>query len=90
MRDASGRARAYERAVVDLLETYVLEDRAGDTFRGMIVGRGRGQVTVQLVDPAIITAVAGDGLAVGHWVDVRLVSADEAARHLEWEVVGRG
>lgn len=87
MRDANGRARAYERAVVDLVETYLVERRQGESFDAMIVGRGRGTVTIQLVDPAIITQVDADGLTVGDWVRVRLSSVDHEQRRLGWTVV---
>ena len=37
LRSSASRARAYERAILDLVEAGVLADRVGETFAGVVV-----------------------------------------------------
>lgn len=88
MRESGRRARAYERAVMDLLEAASLAGRVGDVFTGVIVeadedeGR-RGEVMVR--DAAILAVVeSAVRLPVGEEVPVRLVDADPARRSVRF------
>jgi len=78
MARADQAAHRYERAVVDWVEACVLQPRVGEVFTGTVVEvepeKHRGTVVIQ--DPAVETRVEGDGLPLGHEVQVRLVSAD--------------
>ncbi|GJM36741.1 MAG: ribonuclease R [Acidimicrobiales bacterium] len=88
MGGASQRDRTLERAVVDYVEAMVLTRRVGDTFHAVVTDvddRGRGRV--QLRDPAVVARVAGDGLALGSEVVVRLDEADPDQRLVRFSVV---
>lgn len=88
MGSASQRDRTLERAVVDYVEAMVLTQRVGDTFEAVVTDvddRGRGRV--QLRDPAVVARVAGDGLALGSEVRVRLDEADPDQRLVRFSVV---
>jgi len=77
MRAAEQRAKRYERAIIDLLEVFVLAGRSRETFTGTVVevdrGRDRGMVLIK--DPAVEGTVLGRNLPLGRDVDLRLVSA---------------
>ncbi|MEU6713462.1 RNB domain-containing ribonuclease [Nonomuraea sp. NPDC046802] len=93
------RARAVERACVDLVEAFLLRDRIGQAFEAMVIDvderRGSGQVQlldvderrgsgqVQLLDPAVIARCDGD-LPLGQRVTVRLTQADPASREVRF------
>jgi len=78
MAAAERRAKRYERAVIDLVEAFLLKDRVGDVFPGTVVDvdgeRGRG--TVMVPEPAVSAKVKGSNLPLGEQVRVRLTSAD--------------
>ncbi len=71
-------AKAYERAVIDLVEVLLLRDRVGETLLGTVVeveDKGkRGEVMIK--DPAVAARIRGDHLPLGHEVAVKLISAD--------------
>lgn len=86
---ASGhRAHAFDRAVVDGTESWLLQRRVGKPFEGIIVdveprrhdkpGTARG--TVMVDDPAVTARVDGEGLPLGERTSVRLETADPATR----------
>lgn len=81
MAAADRRAHEVDRAVVDLAEALMLENRCGETFRGVVVEPGpKGEV--QLRDPAVRARLDGVDLPLGHEVDVRLESVDVTARRV--------
>lgn len=86
---ASGhRAHAFDRAIVDGTEAWLLQDRVAQPFEGVIVdveprrhdspGPARG--TVMVDDPAVTARVDGDGLPLGERTSVRLETADPSTR----------
>lgn len=82
MRDSDRRAKAYERGVVDLVETMVLQPLQDRTFEGTVVDldekdRTKGVVLIQ--DPAISAPVRGDRLQLGASVRVRLETSDSVS-----------
>ncbi|PTL58219.1 RNB domain-containing ribonuclease [Paraconexibacter algicola] len=79
MRAADRRASSVERACLDAVEAAVLAPRAGETFRGVVVGRDDRGAQVQLHDPAVVAPLEGD-VQLGDELDVRLVEADVARR----------
>jgi len=89
MASAERRAKMYERAMIDLLEVYLLADRVGETFTGTVieVDRGREHGTVMIEVPAVEGRVTGDRLRLGQEVLVRLTSADYAKGAVAFEVV---
>lgn len=80
---ADRRAKALDRAAVDLAEAVVLGPCVGEVFRATVVSERE----VQLVEPAVRASVRGDGLPVGEEVEVRLVHADPVAREVAFEAV---
>ncbi len=71
-------AKRYERAVIDLVEVFLLRDRIGETFDGTVVEvdekGARGEVVIK--EPAVTARIRGDQLPLGQEVPVKLVSAD--------------
>jgi exoribonuclease R len=83
---ADQHAHQVDRAVVDLAETLLLQDRVGETFRGVIVEADVGRGEVQLADPAVRARIDGTDLPLGQEADVRLVTADVATRQLRFSL----
>ena len=88
MARADQAAHRYERAVVDWVEACVLERRVGETFTASVVEvdpeRHRGSVVLK--EPAVEARVMGDGLPLGHEIQVRLTEADPATGKVVFEV----
>lgn len=77
---ASGsRAKALDRANVDLVEAFVLKDRVGAVFDAVVLDSRERYSLIQLQDPPVI-ARASAGLPLGERVAVRLQSVDLGAR----------
>jgi exoribonuclease R len=88
MAAAERRAKKYEKAIIDLLEVYLLADRVGQTFLGTVIDvdsdkkRGRLMIT----EPAIEARVSGDRLRLGQEVLARLTSADYAKGSVAFKI----
>ncbi|HVD19067.1 MAG TPA: RNB domain-containing ribonuclease [Propionibacteriaceae bacterium] len=80
MTAAERRAKKYEKAIIDLLEVYLLSDRVGQRFTGTVidVDRDKQHGTLMIAEPAIEASVTGDRLRLGQEVLARLTSADYA------------
>ncbi|HEX6149618.1 RNB domain-containing ribonuclease [Nocardioides sp.] len=84
LRESAHRGNRYEAAVLDLVESLLLQHRVGESFPAVVVeleddDRRRGTVTVQ--DPAIEARVEGASeLPLGENVTVTLATADPAKR----------
>jgi exoribonuclease R len=89
MMAAERRAKSYEKAIIDLLEVYLLADRVGQTFMGTVidVDRGKNRGTLMITEPAIEAQLMGDRLRLGQEVLARLTSANYAGGALVFEVV---
>jgi|SRR5215211_2904804 len=85
---AERRAKKYQRAIIDLLEIYLLADRIGQTFRGTVieVERDKQHGTVMISEPAVEGQLTGDRLPLGQEVLVRLASADYAKGAVEFQL----
>ncbi len=81
---ATARARALERANVDLVEAVLLEDRIGDVFPGVVVEERDSSSMVQLHHPAVRARCGGE-LPLGEHVWVRLVEARVDGRRVAFE-----
>jgi exoribonuclease R len=90
MAGAERRAKKYERAIIDLLEVYLLADRVGQTFTGTVIDidRNKQQGTVMIQEPAVEGRVTGDRLRLGQEVPVRLTSANYDLGAVAFEVAG--
>ncbi|MEO5851272.1 MAG: RNB domain-containing ribonuclease [Nocardioides sp.] len=93
MRDSGRLAGAYERAVVDLVESAVLARRVGETFDGVVVDvdekdHRRGEITI--ADPAVEARLVTDTgeLPLGTEVRATLTKADPHTRTVEFTVDG--
>ncbi|MFP5283308.1 MAG: RNB domain-containing ribonuclease [Actinomycetes bacterium] len=86
MAAAERRAKAYERAVLDLMEVFLLRERVGEEFSGAIleVERGRDRGTVLVTEPAVEGQVTGRDLPLGQQTRVRLRSADPDRGRVEF------
>jgi exoribonuclease R len=91
------RAKAVERACVDLAEAVLLRDRVGEVFDGVVLDlndrvdwdhNGKPDAgVVMLREPAVIGRLDGHDLPQGAELRVRLVSADPAARRVLFDWV---
>ena len=70
MAAAERRAKRYERAVIDLVEAFLLKDRVGEVFPGTVVDvdRERDRGTVMIPEPAVSAKVQGSHLPLGEAV----------------------
>jgi exoribonuclease R len=74
---AGGRlAGALERAVVDLVEAWLLTGQEGRDFAAVVLDAGKDKGTVMLDDPAVRATCVGSALPVGERITVRLEVAD--------------
>ncbi|HQR28295.1 MAG TPA: RNB domain-containing ribonuclease [Nocardioides sp.] len=91
MRESTRRANQYENAILNLVETGILQHRVGAVFDAVVVDvdpkdERRGEVTIQ--EPAVEASVTGaHRLPLGEEVRVRLVKADLGTRTVEFRVV---
>jgi exoribonuclease R len=81
------RAGRAERAALDLAEAVVLSGREGQVFDAVVVDEGEWGAEIQISEPAILTKLPARRVDPGDDVRVRLVAADPARRHVEFERV---
>ncbi len=84
MRSADQRARALDRACVDLMEAVILEQHVGEEYVGVVVDERRDYDAVQLHWPAVRAHAVPGGLGLGKRVTVRLVEADPSRRRVQF------
>ncbi|MCD4527260.1 RNB domain-containing ribonuclease [Nocardioides sp. cx-173] len=91
MQQSSQRARAYERAVLDLVEAGLLAARVGEEFDAVVVSveeKRPDRGVVMLAELGVEAPVVGDGdLPLGTDVRVRLETADVATRSVRMRLV---
>ncbi len=80
MQAADRRGHEVSRAVVDMAEAWVLHDRVGELFTGVVIDADDNAGTIVLDEPAVRARCDGTGLPLGERITVRLVSADVAER----------
>lgn len=95
MAEGDHRAKAVERACIDLAEVVLLGDRIGEEFEGVVLDlndridwdrNGKPDAgVVMLHEPAVIGRLDGHDLPQGAQVRVRLVSADLATRRVMFD-----
>ena len=90
MQRSGHKARAYENAVLDLVEAHTLQHRVGETFRGVVLEsdeRDRDKGTVMVREPAVEAPVsASAALPVGEDVSVVLSEADPTTRKVRFRL----
>jgi exoribonuclease R len=80
MNRADAKAAQVDAAVLELAEAVALAGRAGETFDGIVTDIDERGARIQLTDPAVITRIAVNGMAVGDFVRLRLEEADPTRR----------
>lgn len=88
--DAAGRrASSYERAIIDLMEAYLLKPQLGSELSGVIVDVDNDHRTGQLIveESAVEAKIIGTRLSLGHQVTAKLIEADPARRLVRFELV---
>jgi exoribonuclease R len=86
MAESDRRASALERECVNLMEAAVLRGREGEVFDAVVIDvKEKGGGTVQIRDPAVRAACAGE-VPIGEAVSVRLVEADVRTRRVQFEL----
>jgi exoribonuclease R len=83
---AEQRADALERAVVDELETRLLESRVGESFPAVVVDHDRRGAAIQIAAPPVRAHLAGEPPRLGATVAVTLMRADPRSRSLEFRL----
>jgi exoribonuclease R len=80
MNRADARAGQVDAAVLELAESVVLSGQEGETFDGTVTDIDERGARIQIAQPAIVTRIATNGLAIGAAVRLRLDEADPARR----------
>ena len=87
MADGDQRSRKLDRAVVDMTEAFVLQDRVGEVFPAAVVETGRKAGTVVLDVPAVRGRCDTRDLPLGQEIHVRCTTADVDGREVRFERV---
>lgn len=87
MARAEQRGNRAERAALDLAEAVLMLGREGQVFDAVVVDEGEWGAEIQICEPAILTRISARRVDPGDDVRVRLVAADPARRHVEFERV---
>jgi exoribonuclease R len=82
MAAADQHAHQVDRAVVNLAETVLLQDRVGEVFTGVVVEVEDHHGEIQLREPPVRAWIDGADLPLGEALPARLVTADVASRTL--------
>ena len=85
MGEAGSRAARVERAIVDDVETRVLEHRVGEQFTAVVLDNDRHGTVIRIADPPVRARMHADPApAPGEIVAVQLTRADPVSRSLEF------
>jgi len=87
MSQGDQRANRAEREALNLAEAVVLSGCEGDIFEAVVVDEGDWGVEVQISDPAVLVRTSARRVDPGDDMRVRLIAADPARRHIEFERV---
>jgi exoribonuclease R len=80
MNRADAKAGQVDAAVLELAEAVVLAGCVGETFDGTVTDIDQRGARLQIADPAVITRVPVNGLAIGESVKLRLNEVDPSRR----------
>jgi exoribonuclease R len=84
MARSTRRAKTLDRATIDLVEAYLLQDRQGEEFDAAVVDVSSDYGMVVLDDPPVRARCDGAGLPLGERIRVRLEAADPATRTIRF------
>jgi exoribonuclease R len=85
MARADARENQIERAVIDLAETALLADRAGEVFEAVVTDIGENGARIQLCHAPVVARTPAHSVKPGAKIRVRLLSADTEKRTLQFE-----
>ena len=85
MARADARSGQIERAVIDLAETVMLQDRIDEVFEAVVTDLDERGARIQLGDLPVVTRVAAHHVEPGDTVRVRLTGADPETRKLAFQ-----
>jgi VacB/RNase II family 3'-5' exoribonuclease len=80
MAEADQRAHTVDRAVVDMTEAWLLQDRIGQEFQAIVIDANDHAGTVVIDDPPVRARCDGTALPVGEQITVVLAQADVQTR----------
>jgi len=80
MNRADARAGQVDAAVLELAEAVVLAGCVGETFDGTVTDIDQRGARIQIADPAVITRIPVNGLAIGEMVKLHLNEVDPSRR----------
>jgi exoribonuclease R len=87
MNRADARAGQVDAAVLELAEAVVLAGCVGETFDGTVTDIDQRGARIQIADPAVITRIPVNGLAIGETVKLHLDEADPSRRLARFSLV---
>jgi exoribonuclease R len=90
MARADDTAANIDRAVIDLAESVMLKDRAGQRFGAVVTDVDERGARIQLCDFPIVSRVATDGLSPGDAIKVVLTEVDPRRRLIRFAAVDGG
>ena len=89
MQSSNRKASAYERGIVNMVETLMLSPHVGQEFTGTVVEVDetgeKGRFIIR--NPAVEASIKGTDLPLGQEIRVRLVEADTANAQSRFELV---
>ena len=88
MASADHRAHAVDRAVLDLTEAWLLQDRIGQTFPAVVLSADEHAASISIDEPAIRARCTGASLQPGQLIQARLIEADVTSRTVRFELAG--
>jgi VacB/RNase II family 3'-5' exoribonuclease len=87
MARADARGSQIERAVIDLAEAAMLQDRVGETFAAVVTDQDERGARIQLCDLPIVARATAHHADPGDAIRVKLLAADPATRRIVFERV---
>ena len=91
MSEAGSRAARVERAIVDNVETRLLEHRVGERFTAVALENDRHGTVIRIADPPVRARMHADPPPQpGDTVSVQLTRADPRSRSLEFRAASAG
>ncbi|HYJ53532.1 MAG TPA: RNB domain-containing ribonuclease [Allosphingosinicella sp.] len=87
MARADARASQIERAVIDLAEAVMLQDRIGETFEAVVTDLDERGARIQLCDFPVVARTAAKHVDPGDSIRVKLIAAEPETRRIAFERV---
>ncbi|HYD13514.1 MAG TPA: RNB domain-containing ribonuclease [Allosphingosinicella sp.] len=82
---ADARSGQIERAVIDLAETVMLQERIGEDFEAVVTDQDERGARIQLRDLPVVARVSAHRVEPGETIRVRLTAADPETRRLAFQ-----